>query len=62
MHLAIWDSPGVRKREREMSRVRLRRPSEWRASLDVSTVENVEESKRPTRLGEGEGKRRRGQS
>ena len=30
-----------------MSRGRVRRQSEWRASLDVSTVESVEEGKRP---------------
>ena len=44
---SIWDSPGEGKREREMSRTRLRRPSERCASLDVSTDESVEECNRP---------------
>ena len=44
MHL--YGTVRERGSEREMSRVRLRRPSEWRASLDISTVESVEECKR----------------
>ena len=47
LRASIGDSPG--EREREMSRLRLRRPSGWRKSRGVSTVEGVEESRRRRR-------------